>query len=79
MHRHILQVKAVEDAFVGIAFVHIGLDEAFLVKGEGIGILHDEFAASDQTGTRAEFVAVLGLDLVEGHRQVLVRGIQVLD
>ena len=70
-HRHVLQVKTLEDALVGTALVVVGLAHAFLVDGEGVGILHDEFAAANQTGARAELVAVLGLDLVQGDGQVL--------
>ena len=69
-HRHVLQVKTLEDALVGTALVVVGLAHAFLVDGEGVGILHDEFAAANQTGARAELVAVLGLDLVQGDGQV---------
>ena len=65
-HRHVLQVKTLEDALVGTALVVVGLAHAFLVDGEGVGILHDEFAAANQTGARTELVAVLGLDLVQG-------------
>ena len=78
-HRHVLQVKTLEDALVGTALVVVGLAHAFLVDGEGVGILHDEFAAANQTGARAELVAVLGLDLVQGDGQVFVRGVHVLD
>ena len=78
-HRDILQVKTGEDALVGAPLVHIGLAHALLVNGEGVGVLHDELAAADQAGAWAELVTVLGLDLVEGHRQVLVRGVHVLD
>ena len=78
VHRHVLQVETVEDALVCAALVHVGLDEAFLVEGEGVGVLHDELAAADQAGARTELVAVLGLDLVQGRGQVLVRGIHVL-
>ena len=70
-HRHVLQVKTLEDALVGTALVVVGLAHAFLVDGEGVGILHDEFTAANQTGARAELVAVLGLDLVQGDGQVI--------
>ena len=79
VHRHVLQVETVEDALVCAALVHVCLDEAFLVEGEGVGVLHDELAAADQAGARTELVAVLGLDLVQGDGQVLVRGVHVLD
>ncbi len=79
VHRHVFQVKTVEDALVCAALVHVGLDDSLFVEGEGIGVLHDEFAAADEARARTELVAVLGLDLIQGHRQVLVRGVQVLD
>ena len=78
-HRDILQIKEGENALVGAALVHVGLTHALLVNGEGVSVLHDELAAANQTGARAELVAVLGLNLVKRHRQVLVRGVHVLD
>ena len=71
--------RRLEDALVCAALVHVRLDEALLVEGERVGVLHDELAAADQAGARAELVAVLGLDLVERDRQVLVRGVHILD
>ena len=79
VHRHIIEVETLEDALIGAALVHVGLDETFLVKRKGVGVLHNEFAATNQAGTRTELVAILGLNLVQGNRQILVRGIQVLD
>ena len=79
MHRHILQIETVENTLVGATLVHIRLDKAFLVEREGVGVLHDEFTATNQACTRAEFVTILGLNLVEGNRQILVGGVQVLD
>ena len=79
VHWHILQIETVENTLVGATLVHIRLDKAFLVEREGVGVLHDEFTATNQACTRAEFVTILGLNLVEGNRQILVGGVQVLD
>ena len=78
-HRYVLQVKTLEDTLVSAALVIVGLAHAFFIDGEGVGVLHDEFTTTDQAGTRTELVAVLGLDLVQGDGQVLVRGVHVLD
>ena len=43
-----------------------------------VRVLHHELAAAQQTGPRAGLVAVLGLDLVDAQRQILVRRVQVL-
>ena len=53
--------------------------QAGVVDVEGVGVLHDEFAAAQQARAGTCLVAVLVLDLVEAQRQVLVRGVQVLD
>lgn len=78
-HRYVLQVKTLEDTLVSAALVIVGLAHAFFIDGEGVGVLHDEFTTTDQAGARTELVAVLGLDLVQGDGQVLVRGVHVLD
>ena len=45
---------------------------------ERVGILHHEFAATQNARTRTSFVAVLRLNLVERDRQILVRRILTL-
>jgi len=39
---------------------------------EGIGVFHQEFARAHDPEARPDLVAELGLDLVKGHRQLLV-------
>jgi hypothetical protein len=39
---------------------------------KGVGILHDEFAASHDAEARADLIAELRLDLVEIDRQLAV-------
>ena len=39
---------------------------------EGVGVLHDELAATHQTETRTDLVTEFGLDLVHVDRQLLV-------
>ena len=50
----------------------IGFLQGSLVQVEGVGILHDELATAHQAEARTDFVAELGLDLVQVHRQLLV-------
>ena len=78
-HDDDLQAQALEDALVCGAVSHVRLVQALVVDVEGVGVLHDELAAAQQAGTGARLVAVLGLNLVQVDRQVLVGGVQVLD
>jgi len=50
----------------------IGFVQAGFVDVEGIGVLHQELARPHDTEARPDLVAELGLDLVKGHRQLLV-------
>ena len=77
--RNDLQAQPLEDADVGCAVRRVAGVQAGVVNVEGVGVLHDELAAAQQAGPGARFIAVLVLDLVEAQRQVLVRGVQVLD
>ena len=74
----VAQTQALEDALVGIALSLVGGVQTLVVNVEGVGVLHDELAAADQTGTRAGLVTVLRLNLVQRGGQVLVRGVHVL-
>ena len=78
-HRDDLQAQALEDAQVGAAVGGVAGVQAGVVDVEGVGVLHDELAAAQQARAGTRLVAVLVLDLVEAQRQVLVRGVQVLD
>ena len=46
--------------------------EPLLVAVERVGVLHDELAHPDQAAARARLVAVLGLEVVPGLRQLPV-------
>ena len=78
-HNDNLQTQTLEDALVGGAVRHVRLVQALIVNVEGVGVLHDELAAAQQTRAGARLIAVLGLNLVQVNRQVLVGGVQVLD
>ena len=52
-----------------IAFI-----QALIILIERISVLHDEFSASHQSKTRSGFISVLGLNLIQIHRQLPVRG-----
>ena len=75
----VVQAQAGEDPLVGVAVGLVGGGQAGVVDVEGVGVLHDELAAADDAGAGAGLVAVLGLDLVDDGRQVLVGGVEVLD
>jgi hypothetical protein len=71
-----VEPAAPEDVLVGGVHRVVLLVEpagAFHVGAEGVGVLHEELAAAEQPGARAELVAELGLDLVEVQRERLVR------
>jgi hypothetical protein len=57
-----------------IRFEHqpIAFREACFIRVERIGVLHQELARSHDAETRADFIAELGLNLVEIHRQLFV-------
>ena len=74
----VLEAEPVEDAHVGVALRRVGGVQAGVVDVEGVGVLHRELAAAEQAGAGPRLVAVLGLDLVERERQVLVRRVEVL-
>ena len=74
-----MEAEPVEDPDVGVAVQLVGLVQPGLVDVEGVGVLHDELATAQQAGARTGLVAVLGLDLVDRQRQVLVGREQVLD
>ena len=57
----------------------VGLVQALVGGVEAVRVLHLELAAAQHAGAGAGLVAVLGLDLVEDHRQVLVGRALVLD
>ena len=77
-HNDNLQAQALKDALVCGAVRHVRLVQALIVNVEGVGVLHDELAAAQQTRAGARLIAVLGLNLVQVDRQVLVGGVQVL-
>jgi hypothetical protein len=72
LHRAEIQAQAGEYLTVSLVHAVIGCLQRRLIDMEGVGILHDEFAASHQTETRTDLVAELGLDLVQVERQLLV-------
>ena len=74
----VVEAETVEDPDVGVAVLLVGRVEAGVVDVEGVGVLHRELTAAQDTGPGTRLVAVLGLDLVDRQRQVLVGGVQVL-
>ena len=50
-----------------------------VVDIEGVGVLHDELSAAQNSGPWPGLVAVLGLDLEQQHREVLVGAVLPLD
>ena len=75
----VVQTQAGEDPLVGVTVGLVGGGQPGVVDVEGVGVLHDELAAADDAGAGAGLVAVLGLDLVDDGRQILVGGVEVLD
>ena len=75
---HVVEAEPVEGLDVGVAVGGVRRVEAGVGGVEGVGVLHHELAAADQAGAGTRLVAVLGLDLVEPDRQVLVGGVEVL-
>ena len=71
-HRDRLQAHAREGAQIGHEHAVVGRLGALVVEVEGIGVLHQEFAAAHDAEARPHLVAELPLDVVEVERQVLV-------
>src|SRR5207249_10984944 len=72
LDRVVLESAALEDRVVrGLVCAEARL-EALLVAVERIRVLHDELADPDQAAPRARLVAVLGLEVVPGLRQLPV-------
>ena len=67
-----IQATTFKDAAVGLIHVAVGLAKIRFAGMEGIGVLHDEFAASHQAKAGTDLVAKFGLDLVQVHRQLPV-------
>ena len=76
---HVAQPEPVEDPDVSGPVPGVTGLQAGVVEVEGVGVLHHELPAAQQPGPGPGLVAVLGLDLVDGQRQVLVGGIEVAD
>src|SRR5690606_10442307 len=72
LHWAEVQTQTGEDIAVGLMHPVIGLLQGFLVEMEGVGVLHQEFAAAHQAKARADLVAEFGLNLEEVDRQLLV-------
>ena len=53
--------------------------QSVVVHIEGIGVLHDELAPTEDAGAGPGLIAVLGLDLEQQHREILVRAVLPLD
>ena len=75
---HVLQAEPVEDPDVGVAVQGVARVQPGVVDVEGVAVLHRELAAAEQAGAGPRLVPVLGLDLVQRDRQVLVGAVEVL-
>ena len=67
-----VQAQAGEHVAVGLVHTVIGDLQRSGVGVEGVGVLHDEFAAAHQAEARADLVTEFGLDLVQVDRQLFV-------
>jgi hypothetical protein len=66
------QAQAGEDAAVGVVHVAVFALQVGERGVEGVAVLHQELAAAHDAEAGADFVAELGLDLVEVNRQLAV-------
>ena len=72
LHGTEIQAEAGEDLAVRAVHDVVGRLQRVLAGVEGVGILHDELAATHQAEARTDLVTELGLDLVHVDRQLLV-------
>ena len=66
------EAAPLEDALVGLVHRLVALLRAVPVDVEAVGVLHDEFLGAHEAEARADFIAELGLDLVEVDRELAV-------
>ena len=78
-HDDVAHVEAPEDPLVGLAVRLVCRLEADVVDVERVRVLHDELPTAQDACARPCLVAVLGLNLVEPQRKVLVGGVLPLD
>src|SRR5690606_6471500 len=71
-HRDRGKPQAGIGAQIGHEHALVGLDCRFLGEIEGIGILHQEFAAAHGAEARTDLVPTFPLDVIEVEREVLV-------
>ena len=65
-------MEPLEDALIGLPMGVIGRLESGVVDVEGIGVLHDELAHSQDAGPGPRLVPVLDLDLVQHQGKILI-------
>ena len=70
-HRDRLQSHAREGAQIGDIHPVVGTTRRVLVDVEGVGVLHQEFAAAHDAEARTHLVAEFPLNVVEIERQAL--------
>src|SRR5262249_42447718 len=72
--RHLVELEpaALEDLRIRLAVLAEALVKAGLVAVERVRVLHDELADADQPAAWPGLIAVLGLEVVPGLRQLLV-------
>ena len=78
-YRTELQTASGKYSFVSFIHFIVALVQTFVVLVEGVSVLHDELTASHQTESRTSFVSVLGLNLIQVHRQLSVGSYVVSD
>lgn len=74
----VLQAEPVEDLDVRVPVQLVRPRQALVVQVEGVRVLHDELAPAQDPGAGPRLVPVLGLDLVQHDRVVLVRAVLTL-
>ena len=76
---HVGDAAAVEDLAIRLVHRVVAGVQLLQVGIEAVGVLHHELAGPEDAEPRPRFVAELRLDLVERHRQLLVRADQRAD
>ena len=68
----IIQAATLADATVSAGHVVVGLLQRLLIRMEAVRVLHDELARAQKAEARADLIAELHLDLIEGDGELLV-------
>ena len=79
LDNYILKPQALEDSLVGVSLSLIRLLQTLIGVIKGVGVLHRELSAAQQTRAWAGLIAIFILDLINHQGQIFVTGEEIFD